>query len=156
MKVMLTLALLIAATSSAAPVDVTKQFAALAPRLKAKTHVPVLLPRTLPSYFRGEKLYLIVDKADAKNYVVDLALSPDCKGEHACSAGHVAASSSRITGGSLVSIAPGLVGRYIRSISAAYPTDAELIWRRQNEYYDVGMPGSLADLLLVARSMKRY
>src|SRR5581483_6401431 len=86
--------MLMLAAAPSAGIDVNATFAKIAPSLKARVKIPVLLPSRLPATFKGEKIYPIVDRATRTGYTVDIALAPDCQGERACSEGFVYGSKS--------------------------------------------------------------
>jgi len=135
-------------------------FAGIAPRI-AVAKVPALLPARLPASFQGEKIYPIVDWASTTLYAVDIALSPDCQGEHACSEGYVYGSLHPIStddvpaGGKPVTLGNGVTARYTASRVGAHPSNAYLSWKVRGAYYALALnTGSLNDLLLAARSMQ--
>lgn len=154
-------AALLAATPASA-VTVVAVFAPVAARLKSTVRVAVLVPGLLPSTFAGEKIYAIVDRVSSLGYAIDIALSADCRGEHACSSGHLYGSSAAIpqtdvpAGGARLHIDPATPAVYRASVvTGPYPSDAYLSWKRDGAYYALALnAGSLADLLLVARSMR--
>lgn len=145
----------------AASVDVHQTFAEIAPGLKSRVKMTVLLPTRLPGSFQGEKLYLIIDRATAGGYAVDIALSPDCRGERACSEGFVYGSTSAFKsedvppGGTPVRLTDTIVARYQPSHAGAHTSDAYLLWKANGANYAIALnTGSLADILLAARSMR--
>ncbi|HEX5274681.1 MAG TPA: hypothetical protein VFW34_05340 [Candidatus Rubrimentiphilum sp.] len=159
---MLACVLMIAAGPSAG-VDVHQAFAKVAPALKARVRIAVLLPTRLPATFRGEKIFPIVDRATPTGYAIDIALSADCTGEHACSSGNVYGSATPFqnpqlvpAGGSRVNLATGVVATYrAASVTGPYPSNAYLSWKQNRAYYAIALnTGSLADILLAARSMR--
>lgn len=142
-------------------IDVSKTFAQIAPSLKSRVRIAVLLPARLPATFQGEKIFPIVDRAGRSGYAVDIALSADCKGEHACSGGHVYGSATPLSandvppGGSRVQLNGSVFAIYRRSVIGPYPSDAYLSWKQNGAYYAIALnTGSLADMLLTARSMR--
>jgi hypothetical protein len=149
--------------ASAAGVDVRQTFARIAPGLKSRVKIVVLLPAKLPANFQGEKIYPIVDRATATGYAVDIALSADCAGEHACSPGNVYGSATPFKdpeiippGGTRVRLSRKIVATYRASSTAGpYPSNAYLSWKQNGAYYAIALnTGSLADMLLTARSMR--
>jgi hypothetical protein len=153
------IAMLGAASSSG--IDVSKTFARIEPGLASRVKIAVLLPARLPTSFGGEKLFPIIDRAGRSGYAVDIALSADCKGEHACSGGHVYGSATPLSandvpaGGSRVQLNGSVFAIYRRSVIGPYPSDAYLSWKQNGAYYAVALnTGSLADILLTARSMR--
>ena len=160
-------ALICAALLAAAPapsVNAGAIFAPIAARLKSTVRIPVLLPSQLPASFAGEKLYPIVARASASGYAVDIALAPGCRGEHACSSGFVYGSRTAIAA---TDVPPGGVRLNVKlngatqatyrasTTSGPYPSNAYLSWKRNGVNYALALnAGSLADLLLTARSMR--
>jgi hypothetical protein len=145
----------------AAGVDVHQTFAKIAPGLKSRVKIAVLLPTRLPSSFQGEKIFPIVDRAAATSYTVDIALSPDCQGERACSEGFVYGSKSSFktedvpSGGTPVRLTSEIVALYHRSLVGAHASDGYLTWKTNGANYAIALnTGSLADILLAARSMR--
>lgn len=144
------------------PVSVRGAFAPVAARLKSAVRIPVLLPSVLPASFTGEKIHPIVDRASASSYAVDIALAPGCNGAHACSSGYVygsklpLAASDVPPGGVRVKLDGMTPATFRASVtSGPYPSNAYLSWKRNGVYYALSLnSGSLADLLLVARSMR--
>ena len=156
------IALLLAASPPAKTINATRTFAAIAPRLKAKTRVAVLLPTRLPSWVDAGP-FAIIEQSSATHYAVDIAAVADCNGAHACSFGHVYGSSKPLGvndipgGGTVVAIGNGLQLRYVASVNYAYPSDSVLAWKGNGEYYALTLKGgTLADLLAVFRSIHRY
>ncbi len=144
----------------AAGVDVHQTFAKIAPELKSRVKIAVLLPTRLPATFQGERIFPIMDRATASEYAVDIALSPDCQGERACSEGFVYGSKSALrsgdvpSGGTRVHLTGAIVALYHRSLVGAHASDAYLSWRANGANYAIALnTGSLADILLAARSM---
>ncbi len=147
--------------SPAAGVDVHSMFAKIAPGLKARVKIALLLPTRLPATFQGEKIFPIVDHATASEYAVDIALSPDCRGERACSEGFVYGSKFAFktgdvpSGGTPVHLTSAIVALYHRSLVGAHASDAYLSWRTKDAKYAIALnTGSLADILVAARSMR--
>ena len=142
-------------------IDVSKTFARIAPALKSRAKIMVLLPTRLPATFRGEKIFPIVDGAGATGYAVDIAFTPDCSGAHFCSAGNVYGSSKPLNvqdvpaGGTRVRLSGNVVALYRASVSGPYPSNAYLSWKQNGAYYALALnTGSVADILLTARSMR--
>jgi hypothetical protein len=159
LSISLCVALMAAGPASA--VNVRAVFAPVAARLKSTVRIPVLLPDRLPPAFAGEKLFPIVDRASASGYAVDIALARDCRGEHACSSGHVYGSKTPIAqadvpaGGVRAMIDGETPALYRASVAGPYPSDGYLSWKKNGTYYALALnAGSLADLLLAARSMR--
>ena len=145
----------------AAGIDVHQTFAKIAAGLKSRVKIAVLLPTRLPASFQGEKLFPIVDRATASGYAVDIALSPDCRGERACSEGFVYGSKAAFkpedvpSGGKSVRLTSAIVARYQPSQVGAHTSDAYLSWKTDGVNYAIALnTGSLADILLAARSMR--
>jgi proteasome lid subunit RPN8/RPN11 len=148
---------------SAAGIDVHQTFAKTSSSLKARVKIAVLLPTRLPGTFQGEKIFPIVDRATASGYAIDIALSPDCAGEHACSPGNVYGSAKPFKdpeivppGGTRVRLSSRIVAIYRASSGGSpYPSNADLSWKQNGAYYAIALnTGSLAELLLTARSMR--
>jgi hypothetical protein len=144
----------------AAGVDVHQTFARIATGLKSRVKIAVLLPTRLPSSFQGEKIFPIIDRATATSYTVDIALSPDCRGERACSEGFAYGSKSAFKsddvppGGMPVRLTSAIVALYHRSLAGAHTSDAYVTWKTNGTNYAIALnTGSLADMLLAARSM---
>jgi hypothetical protein len=147
--------------ASAAGVDVHQTFARIAPALKSRVKIAVLLPARLPATFRGEKIFPIVDRATATGYAIDIALSPDCQGERACSEGFVYGSKPPFntndvpSGGRPVPLTSTIAALYHKSLVGAHTSDAYLSWKQNGVNYAIALnTGSLADILLTARSMR--
>ncbi len=145
----------------AAGVDVHQTFATIAPGLKARVKIAVLLPGRLPATFQGEMIFPLVDRATASGYAVDIALSPDCLGERACSEGFVYGSKTAFntndvpSGGARVRLTSAIVALYQPSKVGAHTSDAYLSWKANGANYAIALnTGSLADMLLAARSMR--
>ncbi len=153
--------MLMLAAAPSAGLDVSATFAKIAPSLKARVKVPVLLPSRLPATFRGEKIYPIVDRATPTGYAVDIALAPDCQGERACSEGFIYGSKSPLksedvpAGGTHVHLTNAIVALYHPSQAGAHTSDAYLSWKQNGVYYAIALnTGALADIVLAARSMR--
>jgi len=145
----------------AAGIDVHQTFTKIAPGLKSRVRIAVLLPTRLPAAFQGEKIFPIVDRATASGYAIDIALSQDCQGERACSEGFVYGSKSPFrsqdvpSGGTLVHLTSAIVALYHRSLVGAHASDAYLSWKQNGLNYAIALnTGSLADIVLTARSMR--
>jgi len=154
--------LLLAVASPAKTIDASRAFAAIAPRLKATTRVPAMLPTRLPGWVDTGP-FAIIEQSSRTHYAVDIAAVTDCNGAHVCSFGHVYGSSKPLGendipgGGAVVAIRGGVNLRYVASVNYAYPSDSVLAWQSNGEYYAVTLKGgTLADLLAVFRSMHRY
>src|SRR5437667_1994697 len=89
---LVTIGLVLAAASPAKTIDVTRTFAAIAPRLKAATRVAVFLPTRLPRWVDAGP-FAIVEQSSKAHYVVDITAIADCNGAHVCSFGHLYGSS---------------------------------------------------------------
>ena len=155
-------AVLVAASPSSKTINATRSFAAIAPKLRAATRVPVLLPARLPSWVDAGP-FAIIEQSSATHYAVDIAAVADCNGAHACSFGHVYGSTKPLSaddipgGGTWVVLGSGVKVRYVMSVNYAYPSDAVLAWQSGGNYYALTLKGgSLADLTATMRSMRRY
>ncbi len=156
----LTCIAIIAATPSSG-IDVSKTFARIARTLRLQAKIAVLLPTRLPEAFRGEKIFPVIQGVGPTEYAVDIALSPDCQGERACSEGHVFASTTGFSfedvppGGTPVRLTRSIVALYHPSMVGAHASDAYLAWKQNGAYYAIALnTGSLADIVLTARSMR--
>ncbi len=153
--------MLMLGAAPAASVDVQKTFAKIAPGLKSRVKIAVLLPTRLPASFQGEKIFPIVDRATASGYAVDIALSSDCQGERACSEGFIYGSKSAFKtedvppGGTPVRLTSTLVALYHPSRVGAHTSNAYLSWKAKGANYAIALnTGSLADIVVAARGMR--
>ena len=150
-----------AGAAAAQGVDVSKSFARIVPALKSRVKIAVLLPTRLPASLQGEKMYPVVDRATATGYAVDIALAPGCQGERACSEGFVYGSKTPFKaedvppGGTPVRLTSAIVAKYHASQVGAHTSDAYLSWKQNGVNYAIALnTGSLADIVLAARSMR--
>lgn len=158
----LIITLLLGASQPAKTINATRSFAAIGPKLKAATRIPVLLPTRLPSWVDAGP-FAIIEQSSKTHYAVDIAAIADCNGAHACSFGHVYGSSKPLGendvpgGGTWVVLGSGVKVRYVGSVNYAYPSDSVLAWQGNGNYYALTLKGgSLAELVATMRSMRRY
>ena len=128
---------------------ISKAYAKALPVLHKKTSVPLRLP-TQGLGLEGEQdLFAIVESADDTTYIVDLAATPDCYREHACSYGTFVGTSRplhEIQGygfedreGISVGLRHGLKGRYYKGLCGAYCSDSRIVWTEGRFHYIIGL-----------------
>ncbi len=121
-----------------------------------------MLPTRLPGWVDAGP-FAIIEQSSATHYAVDIAAVSDCNGAHVCSFGHVYGSTKPLGedevpgGGTVVATGQGVKLRYVASVNYAYPSDSVLAWQSNGNYYALTLKGgTLADLMAVFRSMRRY
>ena len=144
--------------------------------LKAQTQIPVLLPSYIPLDLpnKPDKIYAVIEKADAYEYSIVLGSDPKCTGGQYCRIGYI--TSKVITPITLkleeeyeyistyyprrspekpgfVTLNDGTKAYFLPYTCAAFCSDSHLAWDQEGYRYSVGLVGSnLKTLLSIANS----
>ncbi len=134
--------------------------------LKAKTSLPIRLPKKLPEILRSgnSPVYAVVGEVGRSNYSVYFATSIDCavrRVDSSCNLGHLSAASGLdlvtieyAAWVKVVQLAHNISGMYFPSTQADMRNNGMISWKQGNVQYSVGIKaGSDNDLIPLANSV---
>lgn len=132
-------------------------FRSLFPALKDQTKVPILLPTYVPEAEQPDRVYAILEEADAGKYQILLAFTEDCRGGTACRlggvSGEVATPRAAVVSGKAVTLSNGIVGDFVDAKCGANCSDSTLTWDQDGYRYTMAIKaGKEATLVKMANS----
>jgi hypothetical protein len=133
------------------------------PVLSKKTSVPWRLPTQGLGLETEDDVFAIVKSADDTTYIVILAATPDCEGQHVCSYGTLIGTSCPLNEidvygltdrrGIPVHLRHGLKGLFYQSICGAYCSGSLVVWTEGKYHYIIGLKaGNKRDMIVSANS----
>jgi hypothetical protein len=127
------------------------------PALKSATQIPVLLPGYVPEADQPDRIFAILETADASTYQILLAFTEDCQGGTACRlgavTGAVATPKAAVVAGKAVELNNGIMGDFVEAKCGANCSDATLTWDQDGYRYTMAIKaGREATLVQMANS----
>jgi hypothetical protein len=132
-------------------------FSEILPRLKVKTKLNIRLPAYIPESDGSNRVYAILETANASKYEILLAFTADCTGGNACRLGSTSAEAitakSPVLKGKAVALANGITGYFTDASCGANCSDATLTWEQNSVRYTVAIKaGKVTTLVKMANS----
>lgn len=129
--------------------------------------MPLRLPTIVSGLQADDELYAVAKLARQDTYVIVLAATPDCEGQHVCSYGtfigtrrplnQIDEYSTDERRGVRVKLVNGITGLFFAPTCGAYCSDSLVVWDEDAYHYIVGLKaGSKQDLVQAANSAIRH
>lgn len=149
------------------PVIERAGFKPVAPAIRSKTRVPILMPSVLPKGYEGaESIFCTVTTLKPYEYEVIIGTDSGCRGGNACRIGSLNGKRSRRTGitgtenypfvkhiARRVKLRGGVVGYFIDFTCGANCSDSKVFWKLGGYEYMVGLKvGKIAEVVALANS----
>lgn len=126
-------------------------FDAVLPILRAKTDVPLRLPRYLATENETSPLYANVASASPSKYEIELGFTPDCSGGNVCHYGQVAGRRIKAgeghARGKSIRLATGIIGYFVDATCGATCSDSTLTWDENGYRYTVALKAEKLETL---------
>lgn len=136
-----------AATATPSPI-----FRQVFPALKSATQIPVLLPGYVPEADTPDRVFAILETADASTYQILLAFTEDCRGGTACRLGQVtgavATPKAAVVAGKAVQLNNGIMGDFVEAKCGANCSDATLTWDQDGYRYMMAIKAGREETLV--------
>lgn len=138
-----------AQTQPTRPETANPIFSEVLPELAEETQVPVVLPTYVPTD-GSNRVYAVLETADASQYQIILGYTEDCQGGTACRLGTVSAQAATSTplAGEPVALANGITGYFTDAVCGANCSDSTLSWEQNGNRYTVGIKAGQQDTLI--------
>lgn len=132
-------------------------FSEILPRLKIQTKLTIRLPTYIPESDGSNRMYAILETANASKYKILLAFTEDCTGGNACRLGSTSAEAitpkSPVLTGKAVALANGITGYFTDATCGANCSDATLTWEQNSVRYTIAIKaGKVTTLVKMANS----
>jgi hypothetical protein len=137
-------------------------FRAVLPLIRAKTHVPILLPAVVDWNPAFGPLYVDLDGADKRGYSLDFGSVPHCDGSGVCSTGYLSSDYARgkIDTSNFKSTGIVVLRNGARAVLGVpiYKAAPTIIWDWEGRRYFISFPAPHYPdgLVRMANSMTRY
>ena len=144
-------------------------FGPVASGLKGKTHVPLVIPSSLPNDFGVDRFFCTIISLVPNEYEVIIGWDADCGGGNACRVGSFYGkrlAGSHITGSGnypferrrarRVRLRGGITGYFVDGTCGANCSDSKLFWKQGSYEYMVGLKlGEMKEVVELANSAIR-
>lgn len=151
-----------AVTSASAKTQPTQSlphpvFSKILPRLKVQTKLAIRLPAYIPESDGPNRLYAILETANALEYQILLAFTENCTGGNVCRLGSTSAEAitpkSPVLKGKAVALNNEITGYFTDATCGANCSDATLTWEQNSVRYTVAIKaGKVTTLVKMANS----
>jgi hypothetical protein len=137
-------------------------FRAVLPLIRAKTHVPILLPAVVDWNPAFGPLYVDLDGADKRGYSLDFGSVPHCDGSGVCSTGYLSSDYARgkIDTSNFKSTQVVVLRNGARAVLGIpiYKASTSIVWDWKGRRYFISFPAPHYPdgLVRMANSMTRY
>lgn len=131
-------------------------FSEILPRLKIQTKLTIRLPAYIPESDGSNRIYAILETANASKYEILLTFTEDCTEGNACRLGSTSAEAiipESLLTGKPIALANGITGYFTDATCGANCSDATLTWEQNSVRYTIAIKASkMTTLVKMANS----